>query len=153
MRLLLLGLIALLSASGGGSGVRERIFPPSASVQELAIGSDGRWTLKLRLQNFSNVSMRIDSVAAELHVAGQPAGRIEAQPGLDVPPESAEIVEVVVTPASAAAAAVRAATDQRGNVRYAISGTIRSSEPDSRRDEFSFDSQLSAVPGLAGVLR
>jgi hypothetical protein len=153
MRLLLLGLIALLSACGGGSGVRERIFPPSASVQELAVGTDGRWTLKLRLQNFSNVSMRIDSVAAELHVAGQPAGRIEAQPGLDVPPESAEIVEVVVTPASAAAAAVRAATDQRGNVRYAISGTIRSSEPDSRRDEFSFDSQLSAVPGLAGVLR
>jgi hypothetical protein len=65
MRLLLLGLIALLSACGGGSGVRERIFPPSASVQELAIGSDGRWTLKLRLQNFSNVSMRIDSVAAD----------------------------------------------------------------------------------------
>jgi hypothetical protein len=153
MRLLLSGLILLLTACGGGNGVRERIFPPSSSVQELAQQSDGRWAVKLRLQNFSNVSMRMDTVEAELKVAGHSAGRIDLTPGVSVPPESAEIVELVFAPSSAANDAVRAATQAGRSVRYTLSGTIRSSEPDSRRDEFTFESQLSPVPGLTGVLR
>lgn len=145
--------LLLLAGCGGGNGVRERLFPPSASVQELAQQADGRWALKLRLQNFSNVSMRIDALQAELDVAGHDAGRIELAVGVSVPPESAEILELAVTPAPAAAAAVDAASRERRSVRYAIRGSIRSSEPDSRRDEFSFDSQLSPVPGLGGVWR
>lgn len=148
---LLASLLLLLAACG--DGIRERVFPPTVSLQELAVQPDGRWALKLRLQNFSNVPMRFDRVDATLQIASAAAGTITLTPGLSVGPESAEIVELVLLPASAAANHIQAANVRRGNVAYALSGTIVSSEPDSRRDEFEFKSQLSAVPGLPGVLR
>jgi predicted small lipoprotein YifL len=147
-------LVFLLSLTAcGGSGVRERVFPPTASVQELALQADGRWLLKIRLQNFSNVPMRFDAVEATLKIGPANAGSVSLQPGLDVGPESAEIVELSLLPASAAANHVQAANARRGSVAYTLAGTIRSSEPDSRRDEFEFKSQLSHVPGLTGILR
>lgn len=148
-------LTTTLIACGGG-GVRKRVFPPSLSVQELSEQADGAWALKLRLQNFSNVSMRFDQVQAELTIDGVAAGSLSLQPALVVGPEGAEIVNLAFVPSSEAASRVRAALEARRSLRYAVNGTIRSSEPDergSRRDEFSFESQLSAVPGLAGVLR
>ena len=148
---LLVPLLLLLAACG--DGIRERVFPPTVSLQELALQPDGRWTLKLRLQNFSNVPMRFDRVDATLQIATAPAGKIALAPGLSVGPESAEIVEYVLLPGSAAANHVVMANQRRSNVAYALTGTIVSSEPDSRRDDFEFKSQLSAVPGLPGVLR
>lgn len=148
---LLAPLLLLLAACG--DGIRERVFPPTVSLQELALQPDGRWALKLRLQNFSNVPMRFDRVEATLKIASAPAGAIALSPGLNVGPESAEIVEYLLLPASAAANQIQAANLRHGNVAYALSGTIVSSEPDSRRDDFEFKSQLSAVPGLPGVLR
>lgn len=146
--------IATLTACGGGGGVRQRLFPPTLSVQELAVQADGRWKLKLRMQNFSNVSMRITTVDAQLRVGGDEAGTIALQPGMSVPPESAEVVEFSLQPTAAAAATVKAAIEAGRSVRYAVQGTIHSNEPRSRRDEFTFDNgQLSAVPGLTGVLR
>ena len=148
---LLAPLLLLLAACG--DGIRERVFPPTVSLQELALQPDGRWNLKLRLQNFSNVPMRFDRVDATLKIASAQAGAIALAPGLSVGPESAEIVDFVLLPGSAAANHVIAASQRGGNVAYALSGTIVSSEPDSRRDDFEFKSQLSAVPGLSGVLR
>lgn len=150
--LIVLLLCALLSACGGG-GVRERVFPPTVSIQELAQQADGRWALKLRLQNFSNVAMRFDAIEARLRVGSNDAGTVNLQPMLSVPPESAEIVDFLLMPAMAATKDVQAAAQGRGSVRYTLEGTIRSTEPDKRRDEFKFESQLSAVPGLSGVLR
>lgn len=149
--LVLLALLLPLAACG--DGIRERVFPPTVSLQELALQRDGRWTLKLRLQNFSNVPMRFDRVDATLKIATAKAGAIALTPGLSVGPESAEIVEFVLLPASAAANHVMSASQRGGNVTYVLAGTIVSSEPDSRRDDFEFKSQLSAVPGLPGVLR
>jgi hypothetical protein len=148
---LLAPLLLLLAACG--DGVRERVFPPTVSLQELALQQDGRWVLKLRLQNFSNVPMRFDRVDATLQIATAPAGKIALAPDLSVGPESAEIVEYVLLPGSAAANHVVMANQRRSNVAYALTGTIVSSEPDSRQDDFEFKSQLSAVPGLPGVLR
>lgn len=150
--LILVLLCALLSACGGG-GVRERVFPPTVSIQELAQQADGQWTLKLRLQNFSNVAMRFDAIEARLRVGSNDAGAVNLQPMLSVPPESAEIVDFMLMPAMAATNDVQAAAQGRGSVRYTLEGMIRSTEPDNRRDEFKFESQLSAVPGLSGVLR
>jgi len=154
-RFALLALLAplLLLLTACGDGIRERVFPPTVSLQELALQPDGRWTLKLRLQNFSNVPMRFDRVDATLKIATAQAGTITLAPALSVGPESAEIVEFVLLPGSAAADHVIVASNRRSNVAYTLSGTIVSSEPDSRRDDFEFQSQLSAVPGLPGVLR
>jgi hypothetical protein len=143
----------LLLASCGGGGIRERIFPPSASVQELAVRPDGTWAVKLRLQNFSNVPMRFDRVEATLKIASAAAGTLSLQPGVSVGPESAEVVDATLAPSSAAANHVQAAGVRRGSVAYELSGTIVSGEPERRDDDFEFKSQLSAVPGLSGVLR
>jgi hypothetical protein len=143
----------LLLLTACGDGIRERVFPPTVSLQELALQPDGRWTLKLRLQNFSNVPMRFDRVDATLKIATAQAGTIALAPALSVGPESAEIVEVTLLPGSAAANHIVNASQRGSNVAYALSGTIASSEPDSRRDDFEFKSQLSPVPGLSGVLR
>lgn len=151
--LLLLMLSALLLSACGGDGIRKRVFPPTVSIQEVAVQADGRWALKLRLQNFSNVAMRFDSIEARLRIGSADAGAVALQPMLSVPPESAEIVDFSLTPASAAANHIQMAQAGRSSVHYTIEGTIRSTEPDTRRDEFKFESQLTVVPGLTGVLR
>lgn len=146
-------LLSLLMTACAGDGVRKRVFPPTVSIQELALQPDGNWAIKLRLQNFSNVAMRFDAIEARLRIGSADAGVVSLKPMLGVPPESAEIVDFALTPASAAANHVLMATTRRSSVHYAIEGVIRSTEPDSRRDEFKFESQLTAVPGLSGVLR
>jgi hypothetical protein len=147
--------LAMLMLAGctRGDGVRERVFPPTASIQELVQREGGSWTLRLRLQNFSNVGMRMDALQAQLRLAGSDAGGVTLQPGVIVPPQSAEVVETTLVVSAATAAAVRAALDAGRSVPYALEGSIRSSEPRRRNDEFTFESQLNAVPGLAGVLR
>jgi hypothetical protein len=136
-----------------GDGVRERVFPPTASIQELAQADDGAWRMKLRLQNFSNVGMRVDAIDAQLRLAGTDAGRVALQPGLTVAAQTAEILEFRLNVSDATAAAVRVAIENQRGVPYALEGTIRSSEPRKRTDEFTFESQLNAVPGLTGILR
>ena len=152
VRLALLCALVLLSACGGG-GPKKRVFPPSASVQQLTVLPDGRWSVQVRLQNFSNVTQRFGNVAGTLRVAGNEAARVQITPDLAVGPESVEIFTLELTPSPGAAQAVSAALDARRSVRYELEGEIVSIEPNKRTDDFRFDSQLSAIPGLTGVLR
>lgn len=154
-RLITLLLLALALAACGGGGVKQRVFPPSASIQELAMQPDGSWKLKVRVQNFSNVAMTVDRVEAMLKIGAAQAGKISLAPALSVGPESAEVFDTTLLPLSAAANLVQSATNKRmyGQVAYSLIGTIDSSEPDKRSDEFEFKSQLSTVPGLERVLR
>ena len=145
--------VALILSACGGDGIKKRIFPPSASIQELAVQTDGSWLLKVRLQNFSNVSMRFDSIDAELTFGPASAGRITLATAVDVGPESAEVAEVRIVPQSAAANPIQNALMRRRSVNYKLEGEIVSSLPRSRDDDFVFESQLTAVPGLTGVLR
>lgn len=155
LRLISLILLAFALAACGGDGVRQRLFPPSASIQELAVQPDGSWKLKVRVQNFSNVSMTVARVEAQMKIAAASAGRIVITPGVAVPPESAEVFDTTLMPQSAAANHVQNATTQRlgGQIAYSLTGRIESSEPDQRRDEFEFKSRLATVPGLERVLR
>lgn len=146
-------LCALLLSACSGGGERKRVFPPSASVQELTVGADGGWTLALRLQNFSNVPQRFVGLDAELSVGGHVAARLQPPTDILVGPESVEILTIALTPSPAAAEAVRAALESRRGVRYTLAGHIASSEPKRRDDDFTHESQLTAVPGLSGVLR
>lgn len=148
-----IGLFGLLLAACGGDRVRERVFAPTASIQELVQTDDAGWKLKLRLQNFSNVTMRFDAIDARLHVGQIDAGAIALQPAIDVPGNSVEVIDLRFDPPADAVAAVQAVLQSRAGLRYKLEGQIRSSEPRTRRDEFVFESSLSAVPGLDGVLR
>lgn len=146
-------LCALLLSACSGGGERKRVFPPSASVQELTVAADGSWTLALRLQNFSNVPQRFSGFVAEFTVGGQAAATLRPHTDITVGPESVEILSLALTPSAAAADAVGNALDTRRSVRYSLNGEIASSEPDKRRDDFVHESQLTPVPGLPGVLR
>ena len=143
----------LLSACGGSNTVKPRVFAPSASVQELRRSDDNQWTLVLRLQNFSNVAMRMSQVSAELRVDGQRAAMIETAPNLSVPPNNAEPLPVALRLDAAAVAAIRHAIDTGGSISYQLEGRIDSSEPKQRSDEFTFESSLTPVPGLVDTLR
>ncbi len=143
--------IALLLAGCGEGPPRKNIFPPRASIQQLSVQADGSWKLQLRLQNFSNVSTTFDKVEARIEIAGTDAGNVTVSPAMRVGPESADLVDASLKPAPDAAAKI-AALRGGGNVRYKLSGRIVTTDPNGDHP-YAFESQLSPVPGLAGVLR
>lgn len=147
---LLLVLVALLSACAGGPP--KRVYPPQASVQELRVQDDGSWRLSLRIRNFSTVPMRFSRLQASFTVGGHPAARFDLDPGITVGPGSAELIEQVFTPDTAARDAVKQALANRRSVAYLLSGRLASSEPRTD-DPIEYPSRLDPVPGLDGVLR
>jgi len=144
--------IMFMALAACGSGPPKRIYPPKASVQELLAGANGRWTLKIRVENFSTVPMTFSAVDAKLTVAGQEAGRVVAPTTLTIGPESADVVTATLAPATAGKIAVANALALKKTVRYELSGKITSRDP-NRDFDFKFESALSPVPGLDGMLR
>lgn len=135
------------------SGPRKRIFAPTASIQELAVQPDGRWQVRVRIQSFSNVPHTVSDVSARLRIDGIEAATLHLTPAVAIGPQSAEVEDLLLAPAPDAAARVAAALETGRRVDYALSGTLVSTEPNRRRDEFAFEGQLWPVPGLPGVLR
>ena len=144
---LLLG--AGLVACGGGPV--KRYFPPDVRVQELTFGPQGT-TLSVRVQSFSTVPSQLEEFSLKLDLAGRPAALLEAQPGSNLLPQAAEITVLNVTLSEADAAAVRTALTERRALRYRLHGTI-TVDPPGRRYDIDYNSALSPVPGLEGVLR
>ena len=145
-----IALVVLVSACGGG--VKRRINPPRASLQELAAQPNGQWRLTVRLQNFSNVPTRFTSVNAKLTVGGQDAGTIVLAPDLSIGPETADVMTTTITPSLAAKVTVASALASGRGVRYTLNGRIVTSEPKGDTP-FDYDSALNPAPGLNGVMR
>lgn len=144
-------LMALLTACS--SGPRKRIFAPTASIQELAVQPDGQWQVRVRIQSFSNVPHTVSELSAQLRIDGIDAATLNVSPAVAIGPQSAEVEDLVISPAAQAATRVTAALASGRRVDYALRGTLVSTDPDRRRDEFTFEGQLWPVPGLPGVLR
>ena len=132
------GLIA-----GCSSGPVRRITPSTVSIQQLVAQPDGQWRLTLRIQNYSTVAMHYAALHGTLHVAGADVGNVDLKPDLDIPPNSADVIETILR-----ATAKLPASD----IDYKISGTIDTSEP---KENFKFErsSRLSPAPGLPGTWR
>jgi hypothetical protein len=139
---LVAGLIACVLA-GCSFGSQRRITPSQVTIQELVVQPDGQWRLTLRIQNFSTVSMHYASLQATLAVAGADVGTIDVKPDVDIPQNSADVLDVRIKATAALPAK---------DFDYRISGTIDTSEP---KETFKFDrsSRLSPAPGLAGTWR
>ena len=152
LRTLCCAILCLLVACGGG-GKPKRVFPPTASIQQLTVLDDGRWEIQLRLQNFSNVGMRISAVEARLELGQVHAATLSQRPDFVVPANSVEVLASVVVPEAAAREPVAAVLRGGAALGYRLSGSIRSSEPDNREDAFEFASALAPVPGLPDTLR
>src|SRR5690606_3904646 len=109
----------------------------------------------LRIENFSSIKMRFDTVQLTLKVAGADAGTLSIQPALTIGPESADVLSVAIAPTVAAKLAVADALAGRKGIDYSLSGTVSVTPDEQRPREFKIEraSALSPTPGLPGVLR
>ena len=142
-----------LGACGGG--MVKRVSPPAASLQQLTVHADGSWSADLRLQNYSSIPMRFDTVKLDIGVADQPAGTLQAAPALSIGPESADVVSVSLQPTPLARIAVADALAGRHGLAYTLKGSVEATPEDKKPRSFEIDSrnQLNPAPGLDGVLR
>ena len=147
--------MALLMLAACASGPVRRVSEPAASIQQLSVGNDGRWTVELRINNYSSVPMRFDSIALALTAGDEDPVQLQAQPGLSIGPESADVVSLTLTPSPAARIAMAIALTSNRSIGYSLRGELRAT-PDARSQRtyrIERNSALSPVPGLAGVLR
>ncbi len=143
-------LFALLA--GCGSIAQHPINPPNASIQQLDVQSDGSWKLQIRLENFSDMTVRYGALKASLIIEGHVAGDISLNPNLDIPGENADIVPATIIPDSAARQAFNDDARKPGGASYILRGTINI--PKAGKDfKFSYQSSLSPVPGVTNEYR
>lgn len=148
--------IACLVIAGCSTGPVRRVSEPAASIQQLTVAADGGWSAELRLQNYSSVPMRFDTVSVDVIVGDAAAGTLRATPALTVGPESADVLTIALSPHSAARIALADALASGRGVAYSLGGTLRAAPADrggARDYPVKRTSQLSPVPGLPGVLR
>lgn len=151
--LLSIAMLALLAACA--SGPVRRVSEPAARIQQLTVQANGSWSVELRLENFSSVPMRFDTIDLAVAVAEQAAGQLRAQPGVTVGPESADVITVALQPSAGAKLAVADALSGGKSLAYALTGKVDAT-PDERSQrsfEIKRSSALSPAPGLPGVLR
>lgn len=150
---LALFLVALLSACA--SGPIRRVSEPAASIQQLTVQADGRWSVALRLENFSSVPMRFEGVTLGLRLDGTAAGTLGGQAGITIGPESADVATFAVIPSPGARLRIADALAARRSVTYALDGEVSATPEDGSTRTFDIEreSALTPVPGLPGVLR
>jgi len=135
--------LGILLAACGGGPVRK-VHPSTASIQQLAVQSDGSWKLSLRIQNYSTFSMHFSAIDAALSVDGKEVGTLKVAPDIDIVGSSGDVVDAVFKPSNK----ITFGTD----IAYALKGTIETSEP---KESFKFDtaSRLTPVPGVPDTYR
>lgn len=155
LRSFALALAACLVLAACATGPARRVSEPVARIQQLTVQANGQWAVELRLENFSSVPMRFDSLDLALRFGGADAGRLAASPALTVGPESADTVTVTLV-ATAAGKLVAADTlAAMRSVDYTLAGTLAATPDEGRQRRYAIDrsSALSPAPGLPGVLR
>ncbi len=138
------------------SGVSRRISPPTASIQQLTVNADGSWKIDLRLQNYSNITMRFADIELALAVNGQDAGTVHAAPDLNIGPVTADVVSIDFKPGLEARLYAADALSRRRSLDYTLKGHIDAApEQKKKAREFDIDAHnsLNPAPGLDGVLR
>ena len=150
-----LAMLCCIALAACSSGPVRRVSEPTANIQQLTVRADGSWAVDLRIENFSSIPMRFDSIALALTVGGEAAGTLQAQPALSIGPEAADVATMTLQP-SAQARIVIADTLARGrSIGYTLDGTLAAAPEKAgvRTFKLKRDNTLNPVPGLAGVLR
>ena len=148
-------LLLCATLAGGGSGPVRRVSEPAASIQQLTVRADGSWSVDVRIDNFSSVPMRFDTVSLAVAVGGETAGTLQGRPAIAIGPESADVATLTLTPTSAARIAVADALSSRKSLAYTLKGNVEATPEQGKSRNFDIErsSTLNPVPGLAGVLR
>ena len=152
-RFFVMACAALLLA--GCTGVGTKLQPPTASIQQLTVNSDGTWAAIVRFQNYSyDTGMHVYSIDADLALNDKPAGHITLSPALDVPAMDADIATATFKPDAAGAAALAAA--KRNAVQYALKGSLSVGKGmTGKAQSFKLDGKgyISPVPGVSNIWR
>ncbi len=139
----------------GCTGVGTKLQPPTASIQQLTVNSDGTWAAVVRFQNYSyDTGMHVYSIDADLRLDGKPAGQVAMSPALDIPAMDADIATATFKPDAAGAAALTAA--KRNAVHYELKGTLSVGKGSKGKTQpFDLDDKgyLSPVPGVSNIWR
>lgn len=151
--ILVMAIAGLVTACGGG--MVRRVSEPAASIQQLTVNADGSWSVLLRLQNYSSIPMRFDSVQLAVEVGDHRAGNLQVSPQLSIGPESADVITVPFTPTSEGRIVVADALAGRRSLAYTLNGKVDAVPEEGKTRSFDIDvrNTLSPVPGLDGVLR
>lgn len=154
-RLALMALVTTCVLAACASGPSRRVSEPAANIQQLTVRADGSWSVDLRIDNFSNVPMRFDTISLAMTVDGAAAGTLKGQPGLTIGPESADVATVTMVPSSSARILIADALARSTAIDYSLDGTIAAGLEKSGAHAYQVErnNSLSPVPGLAGVLR
>jgi hypothetical protein len=146
--------LLLLGACSSGGPVR-RVSEPSANIQQLSVRADGSWSVDLRIDNFSSVPMRFDSISLVMTIAGEQAGTLQGQPALSIGPETADVATLALVPAPGARIAIADALARGRSIGYHLQGSLVAAPENggARTWQVKRDNALSPVPGLPGVLR
>ena len=155
VRPLVLSSLVLCALVACGSGPIRRVSEPAASIQQLTVQANGSWSIQLRLNNYSSVPMRFDTVALALTVGSESSGTVQGQPAITIGPESADVVTLTLAPSSAARILLADALAARRSVPYTLNGSVDAGPEDGGPRSYAIErsSALSPVPGLPGVLR
>ncbi|NZA26346.1 LEA type 2 family protein [Luteimonas sp. SJ-92] len=148
--------IACLLLVACSSGPVRRISEPAASIQQLSVDADGGWSVDLRVQNYSSIAMRFDTLRLELTAGDTAAGTLEAAPQLSIAGASADVVTLQLTPTAEARILLADALAGGRTLPYALRGELGAAPADrGRARDYRIDRNgvLSPVPGLPGVLR
>ena len=143
--------LALASCASMGT----KLQPPTASIQQLTLQSNGEWAVVVRFQNYSyDTGMHVYAIDATLELDGKPAGHIAFSPGLDIPAMDADIATATFEPDAAGAAALTAA--KRNAVQYELKGTLSVGKgATGAAQSFKLDGKgyMSPVPGVSNIWR
>jgi hypothetical protein len=144
----------LLGACSSGGPVR-RVSEPAANIQQLSVRADGSWSVDLRIDNFSSVPMRFDSISLAMTISGEQAGTLQGQPALSIGPETADVATLALVPAAGAKIAIADALARGRSINYHLQGNLVATPENggARTWQVKRDNALSPVPGLPGVLR
>ncbi|WHZ20517.1 MAG: hypothetical protein OJF55_002666 [Rhodanobacteraceae bacterium] len=153
--LVAIGLLAVTALLGACTGMGTKLQPPTASIQQLTVNSDGTWAVVVRFQNYSyDTGMHVYAIDADLSLDGKPAGHIAFSPALDIPAMDADIGNVTLKPDAAGAAALAAA--KRNAIQYELKGTLSVGKGEKGGAQpFKLDGKgyISPVPGVSNIWR
>lgn len=148
-------MIGAMLLLGACAGMGTKLQPPTASIQQLTLQSDGSWAAVVRFQNQSyDTGMHVYAIDASLSLDGKPAGHVAISPALDIPAMDADVATATFNPDPASTAALAAAKGKA--VQYELKGTLSVGKgTQGSAQTFKLDDKgfISPVPGVSNIWR
>lgn len=137
---------------------KKSIYPPTVSIQQLAVLPGGQWQLTVRIQNNSYGEMDFKSLDGQLQIAELVPIRLHAVFKLDIPALAGDVIQLDVLPTTPMSQALQAIAGKgsTGSLAYRVSGSS-SAKPEQEKQprdfDFSGNDWLSPVPGIPNTYR